>query len=224
MVERRDPESGRRAHWSFLVGLGILLFSAGPGSSQGWTTHPLAASVGLAAYEPPLDELRAALSAAGGGALEARTDWRDRSLYLAIARLTRGVTGRCSGFELSSARYVGRAAAGDFRLEIERWAGAFLKLTRQDGKGRLQACYGTGPALFRLRREGQAEERLALQTTRTDWLWGLSTLAGAEILLSPRLALGTRYTYDLVRTTFLDGLEYSLSGDTFAFCLTWYSR
>lgn len=224
MGGRRDPGSGRGAHWSLLVGLGILLFTADPGGAQGWTAHPLAASVGLAAYEPPLDELRAALKAAGGGALELRPDYRDRSLYLAFARLTRGINGRCSGLELSSVRYLGRAASDDFRLGIERWAGSFLRLTRQGERGRLQACYGIGPALFRLRREGQVGERLAPQTTRTDWLWGLSSLAGAEFFLSPRLALGTRYMYDLVRTTSLDGLDYSLSGDTFTFYLIWYSR
>jgi opacity protein-like surface antigen len=78
--------------------------------------------------------------------------------------------------------------------------------------------------LFRLRREGQVMERSADRETRTDWVWGLSSLAGAEAFLSSHLTVGARYSYDLVRATSLDGLDYSLGGGTFSFYLAWYSR
>lgn len=203
----------------------FLLFCA-PLSARADEKGSLVLAVGLSTYNPPLAQVRERLRAAGGGKLVAIDDYQGETLYLAL-----GLAGRDMGLrsqprirEIAYFRYRGQSEQKDYLIEIERYTGSILSFFKENRRARLQPYWGSGIGLIRMKREGAVEQRGAPQTTQQDWLWGLCGFTGVEYFLSGRIAIGARYTYDLVPTSIFSGVEYGLSGKTFSYDLSLHWR
>lgn len=167
-------------------------------------------SVGLHTYDPALDAVRSRLQAAGGGRLIALDDGRD-ALYLSLQQLGGAATDRYRlARGLSAFRYRGRAQAGDYLLELERFSGTLLSVDVGD-YGDLQPYWGGGLDLMRMKREGSVEVRGAPPATRKDWLWGLHLEAGCQYLVTEHLAVGSKATYLYSPDSAFDGIDYGLN-------------
>ncbi|MBI2502608.1 MAG: hypothetical protein HYW07_05170 [Candidatus Latescibacteria bacterium] len=179
------------------------------------------ASLGLSSYRPSLKEVRQTLARSGGGKLALLGDYRGESVYAALA-LTRknsppGVLP--SRRELSYRRYRARAASGDYLVEIEKFTGALVRPFRGKTQARLQAYWGGGVDLIRMKREGAPDQRQAPALTQKDWLWGLSGFAGLTYTLSPQLSLDLRYLRDFAPASTFNGAEYQLGGQGLVYAL-----
>lgn len=182
----------------------------------------LVLSLGLGTYRPSLKEVREQLQQAGGGKLITLDDYRGKSLYLAVALAQESPN---SGTlptlrEFSYGRYRARSASQDYLIEIEKFTGALVRPLSGNPQAKLQAYWGGGPALIRMRREGALTPRGAPALTQQDWLWSLCSFAGVVCILTSQLSLDLRYLRDFAPVSTFNGTEYQLSGQGLVYALS----
>lgn len=195
--------------WPVLFLLSISPCSAWPGQGETFS-----AAFGLSTYHPSLKAVRHALAQAGGGKLDQLHDYQGEWVYAALALSRRNPPPGTlpSRRELSYRRYRARAASADYLVEVEKFTGALVRPFKGDSQAKLQAYWGGGIDLVRMKREGALAQRGAPVLTQKDWLWGLSGFAGLAYALSPRFSLDLRYLRDFVPTTTFNGADYQLGG------------
>jgi opacity protein-like surface antigen len=195
----------------------LLLFFVSPCPAWPGQGETFVVSLGLSSYRPSLKEVRQTLKDAGGGKLAAQGDYRGERLYVSAGFARPGPHAQLR--ELSYCRYRALAASGDYLVEIEKFSGAVARPFKGQTQAKLQAYWGGGVELIRMKREGSLEERGAHLLTQKDWLWGLCAFAGLAYDLSAHLALNLRYCRDIVPASTFGGAKYQLGGQSLVYSL-----
>jgi hypothetical protein len=199
----------------------FLLLLVSPCSAWPGQGETFVASFGLSTYRPSLKEVREQLQSTGGGKLIALDDYRGERLYLALgfAQAPKNPGAPASLREFSYCRYRARSASGDYLIEIEKFTGALVRPFKGKTQARLQAYWGGGVNLIRMKREGALALRGAPVLTQKDWLWGLCGFASLAYALSPQLSLDIRYLRDFVPVSTFNGTEYQLGSQSLVYAL-----
>jgi len=213
---------GEKVGRLILAGILFVTFSH-PNAAHSENNETFVITAGLSSYNPALEHVREELRDAGGGNLVAIDDYREKTLFLALASIKRNkyMKQENGGKEINYFRYRGRSESNDYLLELENFSGAILTYFYEDGEA-FESYWGGGINLIRMKREGSVEVRGTPRITQKDWLWGFNAFFGFDYLISASIGLGTRYTYHFTNSTILDSIEYSLSGGTISYSISLY--